>query len=120
MNSKINCQYSHLLLLFLVSRPNCTATEFECDRQCIPKDWRCDGSKDCHNGEDERNCTRTPAPKHCNAEQWMCANGACIYSGWKCDGDTDCMDGSDEAQCGKDKIYLSPTGINSTKIQAES
>lgn len=33
-------------------------TEFQCksDNRCIPKSWRCDGGKDCSQGEDEENC----------------------------------------------------------------
>ncbi|KHJ47277.1 Low-density lipoprotein receptor domain class A [Trichuris suis] len=33
-------------------------TEFHCpsDNRCIPKGWRCDGGKDCSQGEDEQGC----------------------------------------------------------------
>lgn len=35
--------------------------EFSCgvgSTQCIPIFWKCDGEKDCDNGEDEVNCGR--------------------------------------------------------------
>lgn len=35
--------------------------EFSCgsgSTQCIPVFWKCDGEKDCDNGEDEVNCGR--------------------------------------------------------------
>ena len=40
------------------ARP-CRVYEFSCgagSTQCIPVFWKCDGEKDCDNGEDEFNC----------------------------------------------------------------
>lgn len=37
--------------------------EFSCgvgSTQCIPVFWKCDGEKDCDNGEDEVNCGESP------------------------------------------------------------
>ncbi|KAA8584644.1 hypothetical protein FQN60_008429 [Etheostoma spectabile] len=37
----------------------CRVNEFSCgagSTQCIPIFWKCDGEKDCDNGEDEVNC----------------------------------------------------------------
>lgn len=39
----------------------CRVNEFSCgagSTQCIPIFWKCDGEKDCDNGEDEVNCGR--------------------------------------------------------------
>lgn len=35
-------------------------TEFKCrsDNRCIPAAWRCDGGKDCSQGEDEEECRK--------------------------------------------------------------
>lgn len=39
----------------------CLMSEFKCDaNNCIPKEWVCDGERDCFNAEDERFCKTTP------------------------------------------------------------
>ena len=41
--------------------PSCLLSEFMCsDHKCIPKQWRCDGERDCYDAGDERNCTTRP------------------------------------------------------------
>lgn len=43
----------------------CRVNEFSCgagSTQCIPIFWKCDGEKDCDNGEDEVNCGRWKKP----------------------------------------------------------
>ena len=39
----------------------CLTDDFKClDGHCIPKEWLCDGVKDCQFGEDEtQNCGKT-------------------------------------------------------------
>lgn len=39
----------------------CGAEEFHCvtDGTCIPERWRCDGDKDCEDGDDEKDCEGT-------------------------------------------------------------
>uniref|UniRef100_A0A0K0DK71 Low-density lipoprotein receptor domain class A n=1 Tax=Angiostrongylus cantonensis TaxID=6313 RepID=A0A0K0DK71_ANGCA len=35
----------------------CTEVDFRCnDGKCIRSEWRCDGSGDCSEGEDEKGC----------------------------------------------------------------
>ena len=35
---------------------SCSALEFTCSNRCIPLTWRCDGDKDCSEGDDENGC----------------------------------------------------------------
>uniref|UniRef100_A0A183CD31 EGF-like domain-containing protein n=1 Tax=Globodera pallida TaxID=36090 RepID=A0A183CD31_GLOPA len=79
----------------------CSENEFRCDDgHCIRMEWKCDGSGDCRNGEDERDC---PHPG-CKADQWQCDkyewhSVSCIHEYQRCDNITDCSDGSDERDC---------------------
>eukprot|EP00088_Acartia_fossae_P049883 TRINITY_DN5531_c0_g1_i10.p1 TRINITY_DN5531_c0_g1~~TRINITY_DN5531_c0_g1_i10.p1 ORF type:complete len:915 (-),score=202.11 TRINITY_DN5531_c0_g1_i10:693-3437(-) len=78
----------------------CATTEFHCYESsvlpCIPGKWRCDRSKDCQNGEDERHCEYNQA-QSCAPEDVKCvASGECVPRDWLCDGQADCKDDSDE------------------------
>ncbi|XP_029434740.1 basement membrane-specific heparan sulfate proteoglycan core protein isoform X5 [Rhinatrema bivittatum] len=75
----------------------CRRDEARCPNgQCIPRDYVCDGERDCRNGEDELNCG-TPSP--CEPNEMKCRNGRCTLKLWRCDGDDDCGDNSDESNC---------------------
>ncbi|CAH1774180.1 unnamed protein product, partial [Owenia fusiformis] len=75
----------------------CEREEATCSNgQCIPKDYLCDGDRDCTDGSDERACTNLLP---CEPNEFMCNNGKCAQKIWKCDGDDDCGDGSDETNC---------------------
>ncbi|XP_061457671.1 basement membrane-specific heparan sulfate proteoglycan core protein isoform X5 [Rhineura floridana] len=75
----------------------CRRDEAVCsNKQCIPRDYICDGERDCHDGSDELNCG-TPSP--CEPNEFKCRNGHCALKLWRCDGDNDCTDGSDELNC---------------------
>uniref|UniRef100_A0AAQ5Z5D7 Low-density lipoprotein receptor-related protein 2 n=1 Tax=Amphiprion ocellaris TaxID=80972 RepID=A0AAQ5Z5D7_AMPOC len=79
---------------------SCGSNEFQCTNgQCIDKDWRCDGTKDCTDDSDELNCP----PPSCSAQEFKCVtSGECISQGFVCDGEEDCIDGSDEQRtCGE-------------------
>eukprot|EP00397_Hematodinium_sp_SG-2012_P022997 GEMP01023869.1.p1 GENE.GEMP01023869.1~~GEMP01023869.1.p1 ORF type:complete len:449 (+),score=75.70 GEMP01023869.1:121-1467(+) len=68
---------------------------FQCadDSARVPLRLVCDGSPDCNDKSDEKNCT-------CDHEhEFQCTNGNCIRREWKCDGWADCEDDSDEHDC---------------------
>ncbi|XP_069802948.1 basement membrane-specific heparan sulfate proteoglycan core protein isoform X4 [Dendropsophus ebraccatus] len=78
------------------ARP-CRREEARCPNgQCIPREYLCDGERDCKDGSDELNCG-TPSP--CEPNEFKCKNGRCALKLWRCDGDNDCGDGSDEINC---------------------
>ncbi|KAJ2948118.1 hypothetical protein O0L34_g9918 [Tuta absoluta] len=73
------------------ARSPCFRREMACgDGSCIPRDWICDGNKDCPSGEDEKNCSP------CEKNQYQCASGGCVQKRWVCDGYLDCPEGDDE------------------------
>jgi hypothetical protein len=74
----------------------CSDYEFECDDgYCIDKTKRCDGTFDCADNSDEKQCP-TNACKN-STQSFQCANFACIAMNLVCDGVNDCGDESDES-----------------------
>ncbi|XP_035236655.1 basement membrane-specific heparan sulfate proteoglycan core protein-like isoform X3 [Anguilla anguilla] len=75
----------------------CKAGQATCQNgECIPRDYLCDGERDCTDGSDEIKCG-TPSP--CEPNEFKCQNGRCALKLWRCDGDNDCGDNSDESYC---------------------
>ncbi|XP_074498541.1 basement membrane-specific heparan sulfate proteoglycan core protein isoform X4 [Sebastes fasciatus] len=75
----------------------CRADQATCQSgECIPRDYICDGERDCSDGSDELRCG-TPSP--CEPNEFKCKNGRCALKLWRCDGDNDCEDNSDETDC---------------------
>ena len=77
--------YLHLCLLF--------------SNRCVPIHWKCDGKKDCKNGNDEP----SSCPERvCQTGQYQCKNKNCTLTTSLCDGINDCGDNSDEELCDHD------------------
>ncbi|KAK6192044.1 hypothetical protein SNE40_003591 [Patella caerulea] len=60
---------------------------------CIPKEWLCDGEKDCLDNEDENSCAL------CKSNEVRCYDGSCLPGYEKCDGVAQCTDAEDEDGC---------------------
>ncbi|XP_042159701.1 basement membrane-specific heparan sulfate proteoglycan core protein isoform X8 [Oncorhynchus tshawytscha] len=75
----------------------CKVDQATCQNgECVPRDYLCDGERDCSDGSDEFRCG-TPSP--CEPNEFKCKNGRCALKLWRCDGDNDCEDNSDETDC---------------------
>uniref|UniRef100_A0A8C4GJP6 Heparan sulfate proteoglycan 2 n=1 Tax=Dicentrarchus labrax TaxID=13489 RepID=A0A8C4GJP6_DICLA len=102
MSDEINCgewlQFGQQKPPRPVSPPGpCRADQATCQSgECIPRDYICDGERDCSDGSDEFRCG-TPSP--CEPNEFKCKNGRCALKLWRCDGDNDCEDNSDETDC---------------------
>lgn len=77
----------------------CRRNERVCDdgTQCVHRDWICDGSKDCRDGSDEKQCGIIG----CTSLEFTCSNQVCIPKDQRCDGKDNCGDNSDERSCRK-------------------
>ena len=94
-NSTVDVNILHVLCQKDVYPTNhkCGQNQFQCsDGTCILNHHACDGTLDCADGTDEKNCT-------CGENRFVCSDSSCISSSKYCDGIPDCADQSDENQC---------------------
>ncbi|XP_052760298.1 basement membrane-specific heparan sulfate proteoglycan core protein-like isoform X2 [Mya arenaria] len=87
----------------------CGKDEAVCQNgQCIRREYRCDGERDCSDGSDE------PADCYnnlCEPNEFQCPSGQCVMKIWRCDGENDCDDGFDESNC-RSKSPTEPCGFD--------
>ena len=63
---------------------------------CIHREYLCDGSPDCQDGDDEQDCLSHPCPE----TSVKCSdNGVCVSAARVCNGCWDCNNGDDEREC---------------------
>lgn len=80
---------------FVKALGECELDEHPCSSNttiCIHNSARCNGTKECPQGEDEDNCST------CVEMEYMCDNRKCIPLQWVCDKIDDCGDNSDEKE----------------------
>ncbi|XP_053558979.1 CD320 antigen isoform X2 [Bombina bombina] len=101
------------------SSDSCLSYQYQCaDGECIPGIWKCDGDRDCPNGEDEAACSEVVP-----CAGFRCSDGRCVSIAWRCDGYSDCTDSSDEdplicgnITCPSDKFRCHNGGCVSAKL----
>lgn len=77
-------------------KTTCSPDHFTCktgNKECIPKQWHCDGSADCSDKSDEEDCPI------CEVGLYMCQDRTCIPEKQVCDGQFQCPDKDDEDSC---------------------
>ena len=78
-------------------KSTCPPDEFTCltgQKECIPYDWKCDGTPECTDKSDELDC-----PICDSLREFQCEDKKCIKTEQVCDGKKQCSDGGDEQAC---------------------
>lgn len=83
------------LWCIIMAGKECMAYEFKCTSgQCVHAESRCNGTTECDDLSDERECS-------CKRGQFRCLDGPCINIALRCNGNKDCRNGEDEMNCGE-------------------
>ncbi|KAG9482678.1 hypothetical protein GDO78_011370 [Eleutherodactylus coqui] len=88
----------------------CRREEARCPNgQCIPREYLCDGERDCKDGSDEINCATKGPSDMCAPDQFICVQSrTCIPASYQCDEEADCPDRSDEIGCSPPQVITPP------------
>merc|ERR1719341_2528662 len=74
----------------------------QCGLQCLPPSARCNGTWECPNYSDEKDCPQ------CTLDTFRCSAGnQCVPRAYLCDGEEDCSDSSDERDCRQARVEAS-------------
>ena len=88
--------------------------------QCILTSYVCDGTEDCYDKTDERNCGNISLIRTNSNDRWdscadlyhPCMSGECVPLTLICDGKFHCQDGSDEILCPNNLRYVQSVSLN--------
>lgn len=83
-------------VLYIMAGTVSMASQYNCTNgQYVPGESRCNGTTECLDGSDEKECP-------CKRDQFQCQDNSCINISKRCNGQRDCQPfGEDEFNCGE-------------------
>nr|KAF6427887.1 hypothetical protein HJG63_008370 [Rousettus aegyptiacus] len=95
----------------------CTQSSVLCQngKECIPKEYLCDGGRDCQDGSDEENCSQLRS----RSDVFQCLDRSkCIEEKYHCVGAQQCLNGFDEVDCWKPTVLCAVTTRPAVSLRA--